>query len=68
MNVAYTAAYCLAVLMTVLILVPPLRMRFDLEVRRAGETWRYGRWLARQPRPPRFMAHLARGDLPDEVG
>lgn len=66
MNVAYTAAYCAAVLLTILVMVPPLRMRLEIEARRAGQTWRYGRWLARQPQPPRFLAHLARPDLPDE--
>jgi hypothetical protein len=66
-SLVYTVAYCVAVAAMVLLLVPPLRLRLQLEAGRAGQTWRYGRWLERRTPPPGMLRHLDRADLPDEV-
>lgn len=66
-NVAYTAAYLAAVGVLLLTLMPGIRLQLERLARLQVHAWKHGRWLERQPRPPAFVRHLDRPDLPQET-
>lgn len=61
--IAANVVYVLAVPAMLLVMMPGARMSVAVFARAQLQHWRYGRWLARQPR---WIAELRRDDLPAE--